>query len=450
MVRRADAKGDADVTGDAGGSDAAGAARCTGCTLAARLVEKSCSYTLGTLVPGKQSDLWPIATSAPFRLLVWPRYDFAEELEYLFREFGSVARRHRRGLALCFRHDPEHDPPPAAARRALRRARRKVFGWGRKPSCCFVGGAIPERELPRLGRAVHAVAALPSANESERTAFYLALGVDLVADGAALESAYAARSAPPTGGWEVYGEARRVPVQVNGLLLELCYPHTPGILPYLHGVLAGGEYPLLAQPDYQARVIVDVGAHVGCAALYFATSYPRAAVYSFEPAQASYRFLEENCRQLPNIRCFPYGLHERDGTLPLRYGATSSMQNSLSISPDTRAEGETVDLRRASAELRRLGLSEVSILKVDTEGCELPILRDLGEWLPRTDILYLEYHSEEDRRALDELLAPHFHLCRARADRVHRGSNVYAARRLIERFPALAEPRLEAPSPARG
>lgn len=398
------------------------------------------------MAPDEENAPWPIPTSASFRLLVWPRYERSGELEQLFREFGGVAARHRKRLALCLRHDPERDPPRPQAERALRRARRRALGWGSRVSWCFVDGTLPERELPRLGRAVQAAAALPSSNEPERTAFYLGAGVDLLAGGAELEAALEAQLRPPPGSWEVYGEDRQVTVEVNGRRMELRYPHTPGILPYLRSVLAGREYPLFARGDYQAAVVVDIGAHVGCAAMYFATAYPGAAVYSFEPAQRSFRLLEQNCRPLHNVRCHPYGLFDREASADLHYGATSSMQNSLAAGPDTRAEGERVALRRASSELRRLGIEAISILKLDTEGCELPILRELAGWLPRTDVLHLEYHSEEDRLALEELLRPHFQLWRAGAEHVHRGSNAYLSRALVERYPALSQPRLRAPS----
>jgi hypothetical protein len=83
------------------------------------------------------------------------------------------------------------------------------------------------------------------------------------------------------------------------------------------------------------------------------------------------------------------------------------------------------------------GVGDISILKVDTEGSEIPILTDLGDRLDRTDFVYLEYHSDNDRRELDSLLTPHFILAAAKAHIPHRGTLTYISRRIIARWPEL-------------
>ena len=46
----------------------------------------------------------------------------------------------------------------------------------------------------------------------------------------------------------------------------------------------------------------------------------------------------------------------------------------------------------------------VDILKVDTEGCEVPILFSVKEYLKDIKILYIEYHSSIDRDEIRNLL----------------------------------------------
>ncbi len=50
------------------------------------------------------------------------------------------------------------------------------------------------------------------------------------------------------------------------------------------------------------------------------------------------------------------------------------------------------------------------MLKVDTEGCEVAIFASLLDRLGEMKIIYLEYHSEADRRELDAMLSPTHHL----------------------------------------
>ena len=49
-------------------------------------------------------------------------------------------------------------------------------------------------------------------------------------------------------------------------------------------------------------------------------------------------------------------------------------------------------------------LKIVDILKIDTEGCEVPILFSIKKYLTEIKILYIEYHSSIDRDEIRRLL----------------------------------------------
>ena len=89
-------------------------------------------------------------------------------------------------------------------------------------------------------------------------------------------------------------------------------------------------------------------------------------------------------------------------------------------------------LRRASTFFEEHNVDRVKLLKLDTEGAELPILRDLGLWLERVQAIALEYHAEEDRLEIDRLLSRRFALVQGRVHFLHRGTLVYVAREVIE------------------
>jgi hypothetical protein len=54
--------------------------------------------------------------------------------------------------------------------------------------------------------------------------------------------------------------------------------------------------------------------------------------------------------------------------------------------------------------LTEQAIEAVDVLKIDTEGCEMPILKEMGEVLSSIKIIHLEFHSEDDRREIDRLL----------------------------------------------
>ena len=65
-------------------------------------------------------------------------------------------------------------------------------------------------------------------------------------------------------------------------------------------------------------------------------------------------------------------------------------------------------------------------------------------WYDRIDCLYYEYHSDEDRVALDRLLCDRFYVFHTHAPAVHRGTVGLIAKRLAAEFPAMDDFRIAA------
>ena len=116
------------------------------------------------------------------------------------------------------------------------------------------------------------------------------------------------------------------------------------------------------------------------------------------------------------------------------------MQHSLHRSNETTDRYETIELRAAATELA--GIPSGTLLKLDTEGEEVPILSAITNQLVQVDMIYVEYHSEEDRRAIEAILAPDFLLASSQSSWPHRGSNHYVSRRLVSRFQELDDMRI--------
>jgi FkbM family methyltransferase len=191
-------------------------------------------------------------------------------------------------------------------------------------------------------------------------------------------------------------------------------------------VLQGQTYPALPFVS-DVTMIIDVGAYVGASSLYFSLQHPEAQIFAFEPATAAYRLLEKNTRHRSNVHTHNFGLFSSDKTVPLYKGTIDDATASVSKSAMTSEESEIVRLRSLREWLREHAISAVDVLKLDTEGCEVPILHSMSEFLPSVKILYLEYHSEDDRRAIDSLLSD-THLLVAGKMLLHRGEVTYVAK----------------------
>jgi FkbM family methyltransferase len=166
--------------------------------------------------------------------------------------------------------------------------------------------------------------------------------------------------------------------------------------------------------------IVDIGANVGIAAARLRLAYPAARILCFEPNPAALSFLTRNAAAT-GAEVFPFGLGSADAKLPLYMGRDSSVTASLFRHHMTDGAASEVDIRAAGGALAAAGVTAIDLLKIDTEGAELPILSSLAPFLAAIRIVHLEFHSEFDRRAIHAMFEPTHALWAARVAGRHAG-----------------------------
>ncbi len=149
-------------------------------------------------------------------------------------------------------------------------------------------------------------------------------------------------------------------------------------------------------PAAEAPRIIDGGANIGLAALFFKKRHPRARVTCFEADPKVAGFLRANLEAAGagDVEVVEAALWGEDGALSFA------------------AEGS--DAGRADAggnlEVKAARLSPyldepVDLLKLDIEGAEGPVLRECRESLGQVRRIFVEYHSFEGQpQDLDELL----------------------------------------------
>ena len=239
----------------------------------------------------------------------------------------------------------------------------------------------------------------------------------------------------------------RMDLDMLGRRATVHFPDSRYMRNMLRSIFAGKDYPILSLPDYAPNLILDIGANIGATALYFHSYFPDARIHCYEPSKESYQYLRENTKCFGNIHTHPYGLFDRSCELPLYTGLDHSAASSITRNNTTNGRSEAVRLVRASEELMSHAATRVSIVKLDTEGCEVPILRDLFRVTDLCiDMLYVEYHSEGDRLEIDRIVSDRSMLYRSRADGLHRGANVYFSKEFISRFPGLEHLEIENPA----
>ena len=128
--------------------------------------------------------------------------------------------------------------------------------------------------------------------------------------------------------------------------------------------------------DRSRPVILDCGSNIGMAILFFKALYPDAEIMAFEPAPWACSAIEETIRanDLRDVTLHNAALADAEGTVELFHDADHPGSAVMSVYRE-RMPGEAV--RVPAVRLSRYVTKPVDFLKLDVEGSELPVLRDL-------------------------------------------------------------------------
>ena len=143
------------------------------------------------------------------------------------------------------------------------------------------------------------------------------------------------------------------------------------------------------------RFIIDAGANIGLASIYFAKRYPQAKIVSIEPETSNYKMLLKNTAAYPQITTLQAALWRENEKLFLFDSGHGN--HGFQVSDDQRqtqnhlggTPGLTVD-----AILRDAGQNRVDLLKIDIEGAEREVMSSSANWIDRVGVLMIELHDD--------------------------------------------------------
>ena len=172
-------------------------------------------------------------------------------------------------------------------------------------------------------------------------------------------------------------------------------------------------------------VVLDVGANVGVAAVFFAAECNAGLVHSFEPIAPLYQLLRQNTAEYAACVAHLCGISDASRRAVIAYYPDSAAMSSLYANPIEDAalvrrcvlnsgaseemasdavEGRfeyiemDCELRTLSEVSRELALDQIDLLKIDVERAELDVLRGIGDaqW-PGIKQVVAEVHDEQGR-----------------------------------------------------
>jgi FkbM family methyltransferase len=163
------------------------------------------------------------------------------------------------------------------------------------------------------------------------------------------------------------------------------------------------EYDIAAWPSHHAMirktyadlvaagrtpVIVDCGANIGFASIWFALQFPQARVYAVEPEPDNFAMLQRNAAGYANIVPVQAGVSDRVTRMTLRNPAGEAWAFQTAESAHGTIESVTLpDL------VARAPDAAILIVKIDIEGSEGALFRSNGVWAAQTPLMIFEMHD---------------------------------------------------------
>jgi FkbM family methyltransferase len=175
-------------------------------------------------------------------------------------------------------------------------------------------------------------------------------------------------------------------------------------------------------------VIVDAGANIGMAGVYFRSVYAGARIYCIEPDAGNVEILSRNLAgplKEGSVILTEAALHDREGMVNLSGDGWAYNYSVKDIDEDGLADrvrgadtvpgagggsvagggaGAIVPAITPAGFIAKFGLERIDLLKMDIEGAEEGLFRGDIAWLDRVGVLLIEIHTEEGKTLIRERL----------------------------------------------
>jgi FkbM family methyltransferase len=184
-----------------------------------------------------------------------------------------------------------------------------------------------------------------------------------------------------------------IEIRVAGIAHPLRVRLKTSDLPAYQGVFINREYdlPLRMSPT----TIIDAGANVGFASIFFANKYPHARVIAIEPEASNFELLKRNVEPYPNITPLRAALWKDDVIIDLvdpGIGHWGFQATKLAWT-DQKTRLGTVQGVTVERIMRDYALDYVDILKMDIEGAERDVLENPSPWIDNVGVVIAELHD---------------------------------------------------------
>jgi FkbM family methyltransferase len=154
-------------------------------------------------------------------------------------------------------------------------------------------------------------------------------------------------------------------------------------------VILGRQYDV--NLPFTPKIIIDAGANIGLASIFYANKYPSAKIVAIEPDPQNFAMLRKNVAVYPNIVTMNAALWNCDGQISLHHPGVSM---AAAVQVTEKGQGyATVPAVTLETIMAQYGLEQVDLLKVDIEGAEKEVFDSCSAWIGKIGAIIIELHD---------------------------------------------------------
>ncbi len=156
------------------------------------------------------------------------------------------------------------------------------------------------------------------------------------------------------------------------------------------------EYDFVVETE--PTVIVDAGANIGLAAIYFANKYQNAKIIAIEPELNNFNLLKQNVEPYPNILPIHAALWDNNEEINLvdpgfgHWRFITSSNLTADTPPDNTCH--KVMAMTINKIITDYNLEKIDILKIDIEGAEKEVFHSSSSWIEKVNAIIIELHED--------------------------------------------------------
>ena len=176
--------------------------------------------------------------------------------------------------------------------------------------------------------------------------------------------------------------------------------------------------------DFTPQTIIDAGANIGLAAVYFSNQYPDANIVSIEPEPSNFDVLVKNTHKYKNVFSINAALHKNSEAKIIMEDKGLGHWGFMTkeVKEDVPVDAIVIPTISISDIMRENNFESIDLLKIDIEGAEKELFESSYEnWLPKTRVLVLELHDRMKKGCSKSVFSA---VCKYDFSFSHKGENL--------------------------